>query len=114
MRPDHGPVGRNISMQPTNPSEMNRPVVSPTRPGSWAALALGVGLCGAATGEIISIAGRVEATISERLSSGNGRNEASTISFPGNALPLQVLSDLTTGEGDFPSAGAVASQFADP
>jgi hypothetical protein len=68
----------------------------------------------AASAEIISIAGRVEATITERLSAGAGLTETSTLAFPANPLPLQVLADLITGEDPFPSAGAVASQFADP
>ena len=68
----------------------------------------------AAPAEIISISGRVEATITERLTSGSGLSETSTAAFPDKPLPLQVLADLITGEGEFPSAGAVASQFADP
>lgn len=101
-------------MPTTNPTHMNHPFASICVRSRWAAALAAAWLAAGAPAEIISISGRVEATITEHLSGSSGRSETSTRSFPANPLPLQVLADLTTGEGAFPSAGAVASQFADP
>lgn len=101
-------------MQATNPTDMNHRSASRLSPRRLAAVALGAAFTAGAPAEIVSIAGRVEATITERIVGGIGLSETSTSVFPGNALPLQVLADLSTGTGSFPSAGAVAAQFADP
>jgi hypothetical protein len=98
----------------TNPTDMNLRSASCLSPRRLAAVAIGAAFAISAPAEIVSIAGRVEATITERIVDGIGRSQTSTSVFPGNALPLQVLADLTTGQGSFPSAGAVAAQFADP
>ncbi len=64
--------------------------------------------------EELSFTGKAEATISERIKGILGKAESSSLVFPGATLPLQVLADLTSNDNQFPSAGAVAAQFADP
>lgn len=80
----------------------------------FAAAVAGVFAAGSSFAEEISFSGKAEASISERIKGVSGKSESSSLVFPGATLPLQVLADLTSSDNQFPSAGAVAAQFADP
>ncbi|MBI5864506.1 MAG: hypothetical protein HZB38_08360, partial [Planctomycetes bacterium] len=85
------------------------------RPSRALCVLAAVGLASAtAWGEVVSFSGKAEASITEHVAAASSRSDSASLAYPGSSLPLQVLAQLSTDASQYPSAGAVAAQFADP
>ncbi|MFN0135063.1 MAG: hypothetical protein ACKVS9_02990 [Phycisphaerae bacterium] len=67
-----------------------------------------------APAEVLSFTGFATTTINEIVNGAAGKSDSDSGSHPASALPIQVVSRVTSDDLLNPSAGAVAAQFADP
>lgn len=80
----------------------------------WLSVCAGFAIATVAAAEVVSISGFATTSINEIVNGSSGQSDSDAGAQPDDALPIQVVSRITSDDLVNPSAGAVAAQFADP